>query len=131
MLSCFLSFYETKSTFSIDELSTFSTQSSVTSAADGVESPPLVRHKTMYLTLEGYFRQSLLGGDLPQVVQFDSYSTLGAVAYWYVPKQLRYIRRFFFEVSTTWANGLDGYNVGIGFSPDYDEIYKTVLPKGF
>jgi hypothetical protein len=125
--------YETQNTFTIDELITFSTQSSVTSAADGMESLPLVRHKTMYLTLEGYFRESFLGGDLPRVMQFDSYSTLGAVAYWYVPKNLRFIRRFFLEVSTTRANGLNGYNTGIGFSPNYNEIYKTVrtavLPK--
>lgn len=119
--------YETKNDFSFSGLSRFTTQASVLSAAIGAESPPLLHHKTDYLTLEGYVRGSLLGGDLPKTVAFDRYATLGAVAYWYVPEKLKYIRRFFLEASVTQGKALDGYNIGFGFSPAFSEIYDAVF----
>jgi hypothetical protein len=111
--------YETKSGFSIDELGRFSTQSGVTSFAVGAESPALYRSGPEYLTLEAYLWGSYLGGDLPKVTGFDGYGTLGATAYWYVPERWRFIRRFFADISTIQADGLHGYNVGVGFSIDY------------
>ena len=111
--------YETKSAISIQQLSKFTTQTSVTSFAIGAETPPLVYYDTNYLTLEGYLRGSYLGGDITHVVGFDGFGTLGGVAYWYVPDSLEYISRFYLELSTIQADGLRGYNIGLGFSLDY------------
>jgi len=111
--------YETKSAFSIEEMSRFTSQSGVTSFAVGAESPPLIRRGAEYLTLEAYLWGSYLGGDLPRVVGFDGYGTVGATAYWYVPKRLKFIRRFFVDLSTIQADGLHGYNLGLGFSVGY------------
>lgn len=111
--------YETKSAFSFDELSTFSSQSHVTSFAIGSESPPLIRYTRMYLTLEGYLRGSYLGGDLARVANFDGYGTVGGAAYWYTEGVLEYFKRFYLELSTIQADGLRGYNIGLGFSVSF------------
>jgi len=111
--------YETKSAFNFSALSKFTTQTSVTSFAIGSESPPLIHKDAMYLTLEGYLRGSYLGGDITKVVQLDGYGTVGGVGYWYVKDTVAYVKRFYLEVSTIQADGLRGYNVGIGLSLDY------------
>ena len=111
--------YETSSTFSFDELVTFDTQSSVTTLALGVETPELLKRNRNYLTLEGYVHGNYLTGAVVQSVQFDSYSTLGVVAYWYTPDAPWWAERFFFEVSTVQSSGLDGYNIGVGFTVDF------------
>ncbi|MHC3993605.1 hypothetical protein ACXWTF_02150 [Thiomicrolovo sp. ZZH C-3] len=111
--------YETKSAISTKQLSKFTTQTSVTSFAIGGETAPLADYHGMYLTLEGYLRGSYLGGDITSVTHFDGYGTLGGVAYWYVTEAMNYIERFFLEVSTIQADGLRGYNIGLGFTLDY------------
>ena len=77
--------YETSSTFSFDEFVTFNTQSSVTTLAIGIETPELLKKNRNYLTLEGYIYGNYLSGAVVQSVQFDLYSTVGVVAYWYTP----------------------------------------------
>ena len=111
--------YETKSAINVRELSKFTTQTSVTSFSVGAETPPLLYAGTDYLSLEGYLRGSYLGGDITHVVGFDGYGTVGGLAYWYVPETMNYIRRFYLEFSTIQADGLRGYNIGLGFSLDY------------
>lgn len=111
--------YETKSTFTFDELTTFSTESSVTTFLLGAETQELLNYNANYLTLEAYFNVNYLSGAIEKSVKFNSYSTLGAVAYWYIPHTVSLVERLFFEVSTIKADGLKGYNLGIGFSIDY------------
>ncbi len=111
--------YETSSKFSFDELVTFKTQSTVTALALGVETPELLKSNRNYLTLEGYINGSYLTGAVVQAVQFDTYRTLGVVAYWYTPDGPWWAERFFFEASTVQSSGLDGYNIGIGFTVDF------------
>ncbi len=111
--------YETKSAISIEQLGRFTSQTSVTSFSVGSETPPLVGYRGMYLTLEGYLRGSYLGGDITRVTHFDGYGTVGGVGYWYVTETMNFIERLFLEVSTIQADGLRGYNVGLGFSLAY------------
>ena len=111
--------YETSSTFSFDELVTFNTQSSIATLALGVETPELLQSNKNHFTLEGYINSNYLSGAVVQSVQFDSYLTVGVVAYWYTPGDPWWAERFFFEVSTVQSSGLDGYNLGIGFTVDF------------
>ncbi|UFS62913.1 hypothetical protein LOH54_02005 [Sulfurimonas sp. HSL-3221] len=111
--------YETKSAISTKQLSKFTTQTNVTSFSIGGETAALANYDGMYLTLEGYLRGSYLGGDITRVTHFDGYGTLGGVGYWYVSEAMNYIERFFLEVSTIQADGLRGYNIGLGFTLDY------------
>ncbi len=111
--------YETSSTFSFDELVSFNTQSSVTALAIGVETPELLSRDRNYLTFEAYINASYLAGDVVQSVQFEKYRTVGIVAYWYTPDDPWWAQRFFFEASTVQSGGLDGYNIGIGFTVDF------------
>lgn len=108
--------FETKSSFNFEQLSTFSSQTNVTSFAVGAESPSLVSYHGMYLTLEGYLRGSYLAGDITDVAKLDGYGTVGGTAYWYVSEAMNYFRRFYLEISTIQADGLQGYNIGLGFS---------------
>lgn len=111
--------YETKASFTWDALSGFTTQSDVTSLLLGVETPPLLQYEKNFFTLEGYTKMNYLHGDITDVVQFNKYMNIGAIAYWYTPDTPSWAKRFYTEVSTVRAEGLEGYNVGIGFSLDY------------
>jgi len=108
--------YETKAYFSFDNLASFSTQASVLTLGLGVETPKLYTCDQMYLTLEGYLYTHYFEGDIVDVVQFDRYHSFGAVAYWYTPKKIKGIERFFLEVSNVNSSGLEGYNIGVGFT---------------
>ncbi len=111
--------YETKSNFSFDELTTFKTESSITTLSFGAETQELFRYDRDYLTLEGYLKANYLSGVVKKTVEFDSYATIGVTAYWYMVDKLSWIERLFLEVSSVRSRGLDGYNIGIGFSIDY------------
>lgn len=113
------SLYETSSTFSFNEFVTFDTQSSVTALALGVETPELLKRDRNYLTLEVYVHGNYLTGAVVQAVQFDKYRSVGVVAYWYTPDSPWWAERFFFEASAVQSSGLDGYNVGVGFTVDF------------
>lgn len=111
--------YETKADFNFNALTSFTTQASVASFGAGIETPELYTFHEMYLTLEGYLYGHYLGGDIEDVVAFDAYSTVGVVAYWYTEDKPNWAERFFIELSTVNSNGLEGYNLGIGFTIDF------------
>ena len=111
--------YETKADFTLNALSGFSTQSNVTGLSFGLETPSLLQYKENFLSLEGYIKLNYLHGDIKDVVQFDKYMNIGSLAYWNTPSLPTWAKRFYVEVSTVRAEGLEGYNVGIGFSLDY------------
>ncbi len=112
-------FYDTKSKFTFDELTSFASESRVTSASLGLESNELYRYDSNYLTLEGYLNINYISGAVEKSVKFNTYSKVGAVAYWYMEDDISWIKRFFAEVSSVNADGLDGYNIGVGFTIDY------------
>ena len=112
-------FYDTKSTFTFDEFASLSSESSVLSASFGLESNELYRYNSNYLTLEGYLNLNYISGAVEKSVKFNTYSKVGAVAYWYIEDDISWIKRFFAEASSVNADGLDGYNIGIGFTLDY------------
>lgn len=111
--------YETKADFNFSTLTSFTTQASVTSLGAGIETPALFAWKGMYLTLEGYLYGHYMGGDIVDIIGFDTYSTVGIVAYWYTEDKPDWIERFFIELSSVNSNGLEGYNLGIGFTLDF------------
>lgn len=107
--------FETKSAFRFDTLTRFSTQSSALSFSVGAETPPLVRYGDMNLTAEGYLQGAYLGGDINKVVKLDGYGATGWIVYLYTP-DVPYVRRFYLEANTIHADGLRGYNIGLGLS---------------
>jgi len=111
--------FETKTNFSFNEFTSFATQTSVFTVGLGTQTPKLYSYNQMYLTLEGYLYAHYFTGDIIDVIQFDSYRSFGAVAYWYTPKKFSWVKRFFLEVNNVNSSGLEGYNVGIGFSIDF------------
>ena len=111
--------YETKSDFTFTELSGFRAQSNVSSLSMGVESAPLLKYEENSVTLEPYVKMNFLQGDIQDVVQFNRYMSLGVLAYYNTPQIPSWAERFYLEVSTVRAEGLEGYNVGIGFTIDY------------
>ncbi|RUM40291.1 MAG: hypothetical protein DSY80_10495, partial [Desulfocapsa sp.] len=108
--------YETKADFNFASLTSFTTQASVSSLGAGIETPGLYSWHEMYLTFEGYIYGHYLHGDIIDVVGFDTYGTVGIVAYWYTEQKPNWAERFFLELSSVNSSGLEGYNVGIGFT---------------
>jgi len=111
--------YETKSDFTFKELSSFRAQSNVVSLSMGVETKPFFKYKEKDVSFEPYVKMNYIQGDVEDVVQFSRYMNLGLVAYYNTPKEPAWAKRFYLEVSTVRAEGLEGYNVGIGFTIDY------------
>lgn len=111
--------YETKSTFSFDTLSSYNSESSIATLSLGFESPKVVEFTKSFITLEAYYNANYLSGTVKDVVKFDTYSTLGGVAYYYTPESPWWASRFFLELSTVSSSGLEGYNVGVGFTLDF------------
>jgi len=111
--------YETKSSFTFSDLSSFNSQSSVTTLSLGFETPSLLEFNSQYITLETYLNANYLGGTVKDVVEFDAYSTFGGTLYLYTPKGPWWASRFFLDLSTVNSSGLDGYNVGLGFTVDF------------
>ena len=111
--------YETKADFNFFALTSFATQASVSSLGAGIETPSLYSWHGMYLTFEGYIYGHYLHGDIVDVVSFDTYGTVGIVAYWYTKQKPDWAQRFFLELSTVNSGGLEGYNLGIGFTVDF------------
>ena len=111
--------YETKSTFSFNELSSFKSASSVTTLSLGCETPKILEFDENSLTLEAYYNANYLSGAVKDVVKFGTYSTMGGVAYFNTPSGPWWASRFFLELSTVQSAGLDGYNIGLGFTLDF------------
>jgi len=111
--------YETKSSFSIDNLADFRSESSVTTLQVGVESPKLLEYnKNNNLTLEAYLYGHYLDGVVKDVVRFNRYRSIGGVAYWNTFATPSWASRFFLELNQVQGDGLNGYNIGIGFTLD-------------
>jgi hypothetical protein len=108
--------YDTKSNFSFNEMLRLRTLSSVVTFSVGAQSSALKRFGHNYIALEGYYHANYLKGSVKDVVKFQAYSTVGGVVYLYTPKKPWWASRFFVELSSVMANGLEGYNVGVGFS---------------
>lgn len=111
--------YETKSSFSFDDLASINSESSVTTLALGCETPKLFEFDANSLTLEAYLNANYLSGTVKDVVKFDTYSSLGGVIYYNTPKEPWWASRYFFEVSAVSSSGLEGYNIGVGFTLDF------------
>jgi len=108
--------YETKADFTFDVLAGFTTQSDVATFSVGSETPSLMKYEENYLSLEGYIKFNYLHGDITDVVRFKKYINMGVLAYWNTPDFPSWARRFYAEVSTVRAEGLEGYNIAMGFS---------------
>jgi hypothetical protein len=110
--------YETKSSFTFEELADFRSQSLVTSLKTGMETHSLYTLGNDYLTLEGYVGYNHLNGEVTTVARLNDYGVVGAVAYWYTP-QLEWSERFYLELSAVRGYGIEGYNAGIGLTVDF------------
>ena len=111
--------YETKSSFSFDDLASIKSESSVTTLALGCQTPKLFEFDANSITLEAYLNANYLSGTVKDVVKFDTYSSLGGVIYYNTPKEPWWASRYFLEASVVSSSGLEGYNVGVGFTLDF------------
>jgi hypothetical protein len=111
--------FETKSTVTFDELLKFDSQSSVATLNIGIESPKLFEYGKENITLEAYLNTNYLNGTVKDVVNFSWYQNYGLVGYYNTPIDPAWASRFFLELSTARSDGLEGYNIGIGFTVDF------------
>ena len=112
--------YETKSSFALDELVKFDSESSVATVAIGVETPKLFTYNEHNnVTLETYIHGHYLSGVVEDIVKFKTYGSIGGVAYYNTEKNPWWASRFFLELNSVFSDGLSGYNVGVGFTLDF------------
>lgn len=112
-------FFDTKSDMGIKDLTGFTTQSSLFSIRFGGTSDPLFAAEYGFFTLGAYLNANYLAGDVVKSVDFEAYSKVGTILHLYHNYSPSWIERYFLEVSTINTNGLEGYNVGLGFSLNF------------
>jgi hypothetical protein len=106
--------YETKSEFKYDDLSKFTTASSVTELSVGAESAPVLNFGINYITLETYLNANYLSGVVSDMTLLNKFATFGAIIYYNTPEKKFWSSRYYIEGSTVQEKGLEGYNFGIG-----------------
>jgi len=111
--------YETKSDFTIDEILSFSSQSSVATLSLGVETPKIFKYNEKSITTEVYVNVNYLWGTVSEIVKLNKYHSFGGIVYYNTPKSPWWASRFFLELNRAKGDGLDGYNVGVGFTLDF------------
>jgi len=114
------SLYDTKSTFSLDDVASFESQSKVLSLNIGCESPKLYSYSNEnYLTLKAYIEGHLLSGVVKDIAKVSKYGSFGGVIYWYTDDAPWWASRFFVELNRVKGDGIHGYNIGAGFTVDF------------
>jgi hypothetical protein len=103
----------------VGDVVSLNSQTYVTSLHLGMETAPLYRYGNMNLTLEPFLKANYIGGDLAAVTKMRTYGTAGFAMYWNTPQKRAYIYRYFIEPSLSRGEGLEGYNMSLGFSLDF------------
>ncbi len=103
----------------VGDVVSLNSQTYVASLIIGVETDPLYTYNGMSLTLEPFLKANYIGGDLAEVTKLKTYGTLGFAMYWNTPQKRAYISRYFIEPSTARGEGLEGFNLSLGFSLDF------------
>jgi hypothetical protein len=103
----------------VGDVVSLNSQTYVATLIIGFETDPLYSYNGMNLTLEPFVKANYIGGDLAEVTKLKTYGTLGFAMYWNTPKKSAYISRYFIEPSTARGEGLEGFNLSLGFSLDF------------
>jgi hypothetical protein len=111
--------FDTKSDFTFKNLTSITTQSALTTFLLSAESFALYSYGKNFLTLEAYYSFNYLHGEVTSIVNFSTYHKSGLALYYNTPKEPSWASRFFLEGSMVEGSGIQGYNLGIGFSVDF------------
>jgi len=103
----------------VDDIKSLRSQTSVASVTLSYETKPLYRYKDMSFTLEPYLKGNYIWGDMAEIAKINGYGTAGLSFYWNTPEKSAYIYRYFIEPSISKGYGIEGLNLGIGFSLDF------------
>ena len=94
-------------------------QTMVGSVTLSYETNPLYSYHDMSFTMEPYLKGNYIWGDMADIAKINGYGTAGLSFYWNTPEKSAYIYRYFIEPSISKGVGLEGLNLGIGFSLDF------------
>ena len=103
----------------IEDVLSLRSQTSVASVTLSYETNPLYSYRDMSFTMEPYIKGNYIWGDMAEIAQINGYGTLGLSFYWNTPQKSAYIYRYFIEPSISKGYGIEGLNLGIGFSLDF------------
>ena len=103
----------------IEDIKSLRSQTSVASVTLSYETNSLYSYHDMSFTMEPYLKGNYIWGDMADVVQIDAYGTAGVSFYWNTPEKSANIYRYFIEPSISKGHGIEGLNLGIGFSLDF------------
>ncbi len=108
-------YFDTKSDFSFQSFSNYSTQSSISKLKLGLRTPDLFTVHHVPTSLGSYVEGNALHGDLNDVLGFDSYGALGASLHFGTGYYTEWIEELSVEYSKVDGDGISGYNIGMGF----------------
>jgi len=103
----------------VDDVKSLRSQTSVASVTLSYETNPLYSYHDMSFTMEPYLKGNYIWGDMADVAQINGYGTAGLSFYWNTPQKSANIYRYFIEPSISKGEGIEGLNLGIGFSLDF------------
>jgi len=103
----------------VEDVKSLRSQTSVASVTLSYETNPLYRYHDMSFTMEPYIKGNYIWGDMADIAQINGYATAGMSFYWNTPQKSAYIYRYFIEPSISKGYGIEGLNLGVGFSLDF------------
>jgi len=103
----------------VDDLKSLRSQTSVASVTLSYETNPLYSYHDMSFTMEPYLKGNYIWGDMAEVAKINGYGTAGLSFYWNTPQKSANIYRYFIEPSISKGYGIEGLNLGVGFSLDF------------
>jgi len=102
-----------------EDVLTLRSQTSVASMTLSYETNPLYSYHDMSFTMEPYLKGNYIWGDMAEVAKINGYATAGLSFYWNTPQKSVNIYRYFIEPSISRGYGIEGLNLGVGFSLDF------------
>ena len=103
----------------VEDLKSLRSQTSVASVTLSYETNPLYSYHDMSFTMEPYIKGNYIWGDMADIAQINGYATAGLSFYWNTPEKSANIYRYFIEPSISKGYGIEGLNLGVGFSLDF------------
>ena len=108
-------YYDTKSDFSLDSFSNYTTESSVSKLKTGLRTPALFDAYHIPTSLGGFIEGDALHGDMKNILGFDHYGAVGASLHFGTRYYTDLIEELSVEYSQVEGDGISGYTVGMGF----------------
>lgn len=112
-------YFDTKADFNTQSLSHFTSRSGSAKIRFGVQTPPFVSIGTGEISIEGYVQGTTFTGSVRDTLGFDGYGATALIGHYDLSYPRWIVDRIDLMVENVAAEGIRGYNIGLGAGFDF------------